>query len=816
MTDGIRSIRGDFFGRDSVTAFIGQVEDVNDPKMGHRVKVRCVGWHPKDKEGDDGLATDDLPWARVGMPTTHAQSSRIGGKHGLLPGCWVFGFFMDGEEANDPFIISTFNFTPKASSRDLRETGSTQGGRVNDDTQGFSKVNNNEANSDETKTPEERQQAPGFGAEADISGDGNTMASDGTCGEGTPFKSVAETRRTEEDMKTTEAPDAQGYNIASGDGLCGSIPHARDDIRTKMEEQMPSQLSRFRYGDQVWNNFTGNHMDMNGIMAKLATEICNLLKSTINSSKAATNEENRTRHSVSIGIPDRVGFPTIQIDVQQQTQDDFFNGMFQTMLIDILCGILLGMLQAMNNGDERDDERNEGGEIGTEPNTPIFNVQAGCITDTILDNINTIVNDVTLTAQEAAEERSNNDEEDDTMSFISQILGGLSAVMQFPLTQKYSQRREVHNKAGDMSQAQATKETGCREERLYNTETGTMGSMMGFGGLGGFGGAAEGFQQNNGTTGDQPFDDTLGTTGRGSTGTSGRNRYLNVGFGGLNIDQITLTNDNRLCEEAGVIVLPDKSNEVIQIGDIVIPKLPEIFRPDNPCLDYIKDGVPVVTKPAGNRGEVISISVPSTEERCARNFVRGTPNQAVVKNSGERYFFNNHYRKDYSYPSVFIKGYRGNPVPVVDSNSGELVAILTNCNSWDPNQPGANVSIIPDNSAIGIRTDDPNYDIVLGGFFVANTGRGYCEPEIIIMDKDRNGINGVVRPVVVSGRIVDVEIINNGTGFRRIPRVIITDECGYGARIYPIMSVVAKPQAKPLPVPVQMIACPSKNQRNLY
>ena len=94
--------------------FIGVVEDVNDPKQSGRVKVRCVGWHPKAKEGDesgDGLTTDDLPWAKVGMPVTHAQQSRIGGKHGLLPGCWVIGFFLDGEEAQDPFILTTFNFT---------------------------------------------------------------------------------------------------------------------------------------------------------------------------------------------------------------------------------------------------------------------------------------------------------------------------------------------------------------------------------------------------------------------------------------------------------------------------------------------------------------------------------------------------------------------------------------------------------------------------------------------------------------------------------------------------------------------------------
>ena len=78
--------------------FIGQVEDVNDPKGAYRAKVRCIGVHPCEKNGEDGVKTEDLPWARVGMSTQFPQQARIGGKHGLLPGSWVFGYFLDGED----------------------------------------------------------------------------------------------------------------------------------------------------------------------------------------------------------------------------------------------------------------------------------------------------------------------------------------------------------------------------------------------------------------------------------------------------------------------------------------------------------------------------------------------------------------------------------------------------------------------------------------------------------------------------------------------------------------------------------------------
>ena len=142
---GIPSARSEFFGKDSFVPFIGCVEDVNDPKHAHRVKVRCIGWHPKSKKSpegndDDSLSTDDLPWARVMMPVTHAQQGRIGGKHGLLTGCWVFGFFLDGEEAQDPMVLSTLNFTPNASGEDDREDKQGQDGKDTEEDQAFAKA----------------------------------------------------------------------------------------------------------------------------------------------------------------------------------------------------------------------------------------------------------------------------------------------------------------------------------------------------------------------------------------------------------------------------------------------------------------------------------------------------------------------------------------------------------------------------------------------------------------------------------------------------------------------------------------------------
>ena len=43
--------KADFWGKGGgIVPFIGQVEDVNDPNQSGRVKVRCIGWHPKEKK----------------------------------------------------------------------------------------------------------------------------------------------------------------------------------------------------------------------------------------------------------------------------------------------------------------------------------------------------------------------------------------------------------------------------------------------------------------------------------------------------------------------------------------------------------------------------------------------------------------------------------------------------------------------------------------------------------------------------------------------------------------------------------------------
>lgn len=97
-------MRNDDFIGQQFYWFTGVVEDVTDPEMLNRVRVRCIGYHT---ESTARLKTVDLPWATVVMPNTDASLKGIGGNHELEIGSWVVGFFRDGMSAQDPMVLGS-------------------------------------------------------------------------------------------------------------------------------------------------------------------------------------------------------------------------------------------------------------------------------------------------------------------------------------------------------------------------------------------------------------------------------------------------------------------------------------------------------------------------------------------------------------------------------------------------------------------------------------------------------------------------------------------------------------------------------------
>ena len=214
-------------------------------------------------------------------------------------------------------------------------------------------------------------------------------------------------------------------------------------------------------------------------------------------------------------------------------------------------------------------------------------------------------------------------------------------------------------------------------------------------------------------------------------------------------------------------------------------------------------------EPDGSNATVFLTSLPSSDEEAAKNFINGVPNTPIIRNSGGGYFFESK-KAGRNFPSVVIQDYFGTPVPVVDRKSGEIVTVLVNQLSFNT-RANPSVSIIPDDSSIGIVSDDSNYDIFISQFYVQNSGIGYDkDTKITIIDKDKEVTSAIAKPKVVDGRIVSVEVINNGSGFLRMPRVKIKGS-GRKAKIYPIMGLKAKtsdPSVKKLQETVNLALSP--------
>lgn len=109
-------IKSNFLGRDGFRWWVGQIppesshgSQINESGWGNRFKVRIMGYHPYDEVE---LPNDDLPWAQVLIPTTAGTGAANNATSvKLSPGDVVFGFFLDGDNAQIPVIMGAFGRT---------------------------------------------------------------------------------------------------------------------------------------------------------------------------------------------------------------------------------------------------------------------------------------------------------------------------------------------------------------------------------------------------------------------------------------------------------------------------------------------------------------------------------------------------------------------------------------------------------------------------------------------------------------------------------------------------------------------------------
>ena len=88
-----------FLGISEFKHFVGVVEDRFDPEKLGRLRVRCLGIHTANK---NKIATADLPWASVMLPTTSSGISGLGQSPSfIVEGAWVWGCLLYTSDAAD-------------------------------------------------------------------------------------------------------------------------------------------------------------------------------------------------------------------------------------------------------------------------------------------------------------------------------------------------------------------------------------------------------------------------------------------------------------------------------------------------------------------------------------------------------------------------------------------------------------------------------------------------------------------------------------------------------------------------------------------
>ena len=121
-------LASNFLGRDGFRWWLGQVAPSSaqgeQPKgggWGNRVKVRIMGYHPFSKTE---LPDEDLPWCQCLLPATSGSGAAAMAENTKLrPGDVVFGFFLDGDNAQIPAIIGCFGKTDQVLAGDYSKIG---------------------------------------------------------------------------------------------------------------------------------------------------------------------------------------------------------------------------------------------------------------------------------------------------------------------------------------------------------------------------------------------------------------------------------------------------------------------------------------------------------------------------------------------------------------------------------------------------------------------------------------------------------------------------------------------------------------------
>ena len=161
-------------GQDGGGFWIGQVEEIDEPKQSNRFRVRIVSVHSSDC-GE--IPTEDLPWAHSALPvsTPYKTGGVSGATANLEEGDWVFGAWLDGDN-NVPLILASIGTVARAKDTPPENVQ----GDSQDKCLSFKQIVNQRTNPT-TDQPANPQQNPNLGSAQVAGGSPQTLtAADGS------------------------------------------------------------------------------------------------------------------------------------------------------------------------------------------------------------------------------------------------------------------------------------------------------------------------------------------------------------------------------------------------------------------------------------------------------------------------------------------------------------------------------------------------------------------------------------------------------------------------------------------------------------
>lgn len=127
-------LKSNYIGKDGFIWWLGQVEEEkywnidekvsidyikNPSAWAYRCKVRIIGYHTFDRTI---LKPEDLPWAHIMLGATDGNTQGgLGKTHKFVGGETVFGFFLDGDDAQQPVVIGALHRNANTPSFDIDE-----------------------------------------------------------------------------------------------------------------------------------------------------------------------------------------------------------------------------------------------------------------------------------------------------------------------------------------------------------------------------------------------------------------------------------------------------------------------------------------------------------------------------------------------------------------------------------------------------------------------------------------------------------------------------------------------------------------------